>query len=147
MTTQTTQTTQTVDVHQTRWGYVATDYATYQKLRRLQYLVYLSDVSKARHRRWFRKEPQNRFEKIWTRNDKHQKISYVKGGPIAEPKRNYSEFNEYYKGSYHIVKEMIQDDYFRAKYPRLKAETVQPLSLSLDEIDKLLKDAEAWLKS
>ena len=146
-------TTQTENVHQTRWGYVATDYETYQKLRRLQYLYLLSEKADARHWRWKRKEPQNRIERSWIRNGKGQKIDCVKGNPIPEPKSGYAKFwndsDVKVKGRWLPLRwgELIYEDYRRAKFPKANPEEVESIRLTDEQIDEMLKEAEAWFKS
>lgn len=144
--------TQTENVHQTRWGYVATDYETYQKLRRLQYLVLLSSIAEAKHYRWDRKQPQNRFTHRWVRNEKGQKIKCIKDSRIPSPKHGYDTFWIQSKiqassdpFSYFLrIYELIIEDYQRAKFPKSTIEEVKPIKLTKQQISDMLEDAEAW---
>ncbi len=142
--------TQTANVHQTRWGYVATDYETYQKLRRLQYLDLLSQKAAAARWRWDRKEPQNRIEHHWVRNAEGQKIHCIEGDPIPEPKCGYYRFMDSsdikVEGRWSALTwgEAIYEDYRSAKYPKATAEEVEPIRLTKEQIDEMLKEAEVW---
>lgn len=130
------------NVFETRFGYVATDYVTYRKLKRLQYLLLLHKKAEAKHDRWARKEPQNRMYRRWVRNPQGQKIHCIRGESIPEPGRGCVDLKGY-KG-YIPIGDFIVEDYKRAKYPKASPGLVLPLLLSQDEINFYLDPAEEW---
>jgi hypothetical protein len=129
------------EVHQSKWGYHPCDYETYQKLRKINYVRYLSIKMQAAWNRWRRKEPQNRVIRKWTRNADSQRTGYEIIGPRPEPER-CPVFSDKWSLTY-----SIERDYENAKVPRRNKEDVQALRLSKDDINELYEECIEWLKN
>lgn len=128
------------EAYKSKWGYHPCDYETYQKLRKINYVRYLSVKMQASWNRWRRKEPQNRVIRKWTKNENNQKTGYEIIGPRPEPARCLV-FSDKWNLIY-----AIEHDYANAKIPRANKENVQPLRLSKDEINELYEECTEWLK-
>lgn len=137
-------------VFQSKWGYHPCDKETFHKLRKLNYLAYLSRKAEIRYDRWAAKLPHNRIQKQWVRNTKGQKIHAIPGAPIPEPKHGCvslcagEALNPKYRFLLTPLTDIIAADYRRARYPKPNPESVEKLYLSNERIDALLKDGQKW---
>jgi hypothetical protein len=131
-------------VFETKWGYVAYSYEDYQNLKRLNKIFCKARVNAARWNRWARKEPQNRVQKKWIRNEKGQKIGHEIVGPLSEPvvcdlfSKKHRWFNEY------VTDNKIEEEYRRSHKPVKTEEEVIKAGFSGSEIRDLLRKAEKW---
>ena len=152
---------------QSKWGFHPVSRETSKKLRFLN-TVYM----KAQHRakawdRWDRKAPQNRVHVPRIRNEQRQVIGYGEPQPWNEPalcplfsklttkRTNWHPTKGYFgQGVEYTFVETdvalgndIRVAARQARKPVATAEEVQPLSLTVEEIDALYEKAVAWMES
>ena len=77
--------TATIATHKSRFGYHACDYATYQKVRKLNSLYCEAQKKFAAWQRWNNKEPQNRVIRKKIRDSKGHVVGYQAPVPMPEP--------------------------------------------------------------
>jgi hypothetical protein len=124
-------------VFQSKWGFHPCDYATYRKLKRLNWFAQLARRLDAEHDRWDRKQPQNRFLKTRVRDGERtiKGWAYDANGnriPWPEP--------QYLRGQAWI--NSVEENCHRARYPKPSPDEVKPLSIQ--DIDQQLADLENW---
>ena len=116
---------------QGKWGWYPCSRDAYLKLKKLN-AAYIEAIRQSRRwDRWNRKEPQNRILRRWLRNEKRQRIGFEIIGPAPEPQVNHKAIGLYSMD--------IQMNYARARYPQ-SIENVQPLTISAEQIDKMIAD-------
>lgn len=134
-------------VYKGRFGFHACDYDTYCKLKKLHAYYWKALRRYAEWERWNRKDPSNRLLRKWFRNEKGQKTGFEIVGPKPEPVQ-YPVFIDanYYKikGTHRLKSESVLEDYQKARTPYATEEAVQPLTLSVDKINKMLALLEAF---
>lgn len=145
--------TQAKNVHHGKFGFYPCDWQTFQKLRRL-YGYYLLALSRnADWARWNRKQPQNRVLRKWYRDAQGRRTGFEIVGPRTEPQlvpiftekakhknwRGDSLWDEV-----KILNSHIEQNYRRAKYPAASEAEVQPLTISIAEIDNMLAILDKW---
>jgi hypothetical protein len=135
------------EVHQTKWGFVAYSYENYRKLKRLNFIFKKAQIVSKRWDRWCRKAPHNRRERIWTRNDQRQKIGFVWGDFIPEPKlcQLFSKLSIYTWGNWTGC--TVFDEYRKARYPVATPELVGAAKFTGEQLDQFLAEAECWFKN
>lgn len=142
-------TTQT-NVHQGKHGFYPCDRETFKKLKKLQQFYWKALHRNAQWERWSRKSVQNRVERKWYRDDKGRKTHFEVVGPLAEPQR-YPIFIHAKrwraKGEHALQDNGILEEYNKARYPAATAEQVNPLKLTIEQIDRMLADLEAFEKN
>ena len=116
--------------HQSRWGYHPCSYETFAELKLLKKYHWRWIYAQAAWERWDRKHPDNRVIRQRVRNDEGQVIGY-NTSPRPEPK----------VGPY--ISEKVLADFDRARFPTDSPEDVDPLRLSLVEIDALVEKVRA----
>lgn len=134
-------------VFETNWGYVAYSYDDYMNLKRLNKIFQKARTHAAQWNRWGRKEPQNRVQKKWIRNEKGQRIGHEVLGPLPEPvvcdlfSKKHRWFDQY------VTENAVEIEYQNSHRPVEKIEDVPPATMPTKDIDKLLKQAEEWYAS
>lgn len=134
-------------VFKTKWGYVAYSYEDYSKLKRLNRIFCKARINAARWNRWHRKQPHNRVQKRWLRNEKGQKIGYEVVGPLSEPVvcELFSKMHRWYDEL--VTDNTVEIEYRKSRKPVYNSEDVIKAELSSSEIDELLVKAEMWFSS
>lgn len=140
------------EIHKGRWGFYPCSYETYRKLKELNKLYTKALHQLADWKRWYRKQPQNRVFRCPKRNEDGHVIGW-NTKPRPEPelhplfliKEKYLEHwfdGVYYKSGIsmdrvNLSKHHINDDYYKARFPKQDKESVKPLSINLQMIDEL----------
>ena len=134
-------------VFETKWGFVAYSYEDYKKLKQLNKIFWKARIAAAQWNRWARKEPQNRVQKRWLRNEKGQKIGYEVVGPLSEPVicDLFSKKHRWF--DYYVADNAVEIEYRKSRKPVATEAEVAEAGFSSSEIDKLLKKAEEWHSS
>jgi hypothetical protein len=145
-----------------RWGFHPCDYQTYRKLKFLNQ-VYLQAIRLAHcWARWKRKDPHNRVIRCRIRNEKGQTIGYKPPLPLPEPKicslfsqKVFEQRHMDKKGNFSregfLEEKLVTDhlwipvDYASARKPVADPAKVQPLHLTLAELEELYEKARRWL--
>jgi len=124
---------------ETKWGFVASDYDTYKKIKAINYELLKQRIKRAAEDRWWRKEEQNRVSYRWIKNEQGQRVGKILQGPTPEPpKHNPSFFAKIgNKWSDPRISDLIDHDYRAARYPKATAGEVEPLKLTAQQIDEL----------
>jgi hypothetical protein len=138
--------TQTFTAVKGRFGFYPCDYETFLKVKKLHSFYWKALRRNAEFERWCRKAPQNRVIRKWFRDEKGRKTGSEIVGPKPEPKC-YPIFHtrNYVPQGFHALEDMgILQAYQSARTPREKAEDVAPLNLSVEKIDKMLAELEAF---
>jgi hypothetical protein len=142
---------QKVESHEGRWGWHPCDYQTFRKLKLLHKYYWITVRQFSNWKRWDRKEPQNRLIRKWTTEE----VRLVDGttasrplkkvvGEIPEPK--YCPFFVYSKyGRLMLTDHKIIENYRNARYP-VPQDMVKPLTLSIQEIDKMLAEVSKYFE-
>lgn len=131
-------------IFETKWGYVAYSYEDYKKLKRLNKIFCKARVHAAQWNRWNRKEPQNRVQKKWIRNEQGQKIGHQVVGPLPEPmvcelfSKKHRWFDTY------VTDNLIEVEYRKSRKPMASKEDVIEAGLSSSKINEMLVKAEQW---
>ena len=134
-------------VFETKWGFVPYSYEDYLKLKELNRVFYKARTNAAQWNRWARKEPQNRVQRKWIRNEKGQKIGHEIVGPMSEPvvcdmfSKKHRWFDQY------VTKNTVEVEYQNSHKPVSTEDEVTEAGFSSAEIDKLLKRAQEWQTS
>ncbi len=132
------------EVFETKWGFVAYSYEDYLKLKELNRIFYKARTNAARWNRWARKEPQNRVQRRWIRNEQGQKIGHKVVGPVSEPvvcsmfSKKHRWFDQY------VTDSTVEIEYRNSHRPVSTEGKVIKAGFSSAEIDKLLKKAQEW---
>jgi hypothetical protein len=132
--------TVTVDVNRSRFGFHPCDYQTFRKLKTLHKRYWQTVKAFAEWKRWDRKEPQNRVIRKWNRDEKRRKIGFEIVGPRPEPKYCPFFVNRFWTEDHGII-----EAYQQARRP-VKEDEVQPLNLSVEEIDRMYQEVESWFE-
>lgn len=119
-------TTTTETVFQSDFGFHNCDRATYKKLRKVRYYSHINRIQYAAMDRWNRKLPKNRV--LWHRVDRGTWAST----PWPQPEICPCELS------------LLWQD-LRNAMPVSTAEEVTPLKLSIEQIDSMIAECEAWL--
>ncbi len=139
------------NVNQSRWGFHSCNRETFLKLKKLQNFYWKALRKQAEWNRWNRKEPQNRLLRKWFRNEKNQKTGFEIIGPKPEPKVYpvFKKWKNYYlpDGSHALDDMGVLADYTNARTPRKTLEEVKPLKFSIEKIDKMISELEAFENS
>ena len=122
-------------VHETRWGFVPCSYELYKKIKRLNFLYCKNLKELGRHRRFYRKEPQNRVRKEYTFNENGQRNGYTTK-PLSTP-TPCEVFDSH--GTVPCCYEM-------ARRPVSSPEAAPELPYTEEVIDSMLAEAELWYK-
>lgn len=139
--------TQTFTAVKGRFGFYPCDFDTFLKIKKLHSFYWKALRRNAEWERWYRKAPQNRVLRKWFRDEKGRKTGSEIVGPKPEPKCYpvFTESNHYVAKGGHALKDLgIREAYNNARTPREKAEDVAPLNLSVEKIDKMLAELEAF---
>lgn len=128
-------------IYKSRFGFHPCSYETYRKLKRLNFLVYMSRRQDAAWERWHRKKPENRVikrrlpaaydeqNKCWIRQ------AYEIIGPRPEPITCII-------GSFLATK--IEEDYRRSRQPVGSESVVPKLALNTTCIAEAEAILESW---
>ncbi len=145
-----------------RWGFHPCDHATYRKLKFLNQ-VYLQAVRLAHAwARWKRKAPHNRVIRRRIHNEKGQTIGYEAPLPLPEPRicdvfsaKVFERRHVDAQGNFSregFLEERVATNghgipaaYALARMPVADEAMVQPLRLTLPEIEELFAKARCWL--
>ncbi|MHA2279932.1 MAG: hypothetical protein ACXAC5_03525 [Promethearchaeota archaeon] len=133
-------------VFETRWGYVPYSYEDYRKLKELNKIFWKARTNAARWNRWARKEPQNRVQKKWIRNEKGQKIGHKVIGPLPEPavcplfSKKHRWFDQY------VTDNSIEVEYRKSHRPLATEAEVEKAGFYSADIDSLLRKAQKWME-
>jgi|SRR5581483_5304168 len=122
--------------HKGKFGWYPCDWATYQKLKKLNMVYDKALRSKARWDCWNRKEPQNRVSRVKLKDSSGRVVGYGVSVPLKEPEV-CPIFCVKIGNLVKMVDLPIYQDYCRARYPVLGEEGVSGLSMSLELIEKL----------
>jgi len=131
-------------VFETKWGFVAYSYGDYKKLKELNKVFWRARVAAARWNRWNRKDPKNRVQRRWIRNDLGQKIGHEVVGFLVEPiicelfSKKHRWFDEY------VTDNMVELEYRKSRKPMEKSQDVEEPGFSSGQIAKLLIEARSW---
>lgn len=131
-------------VFETKWGFVAYSYEDYLKLKRLNKIFWRARTNAAQWNRWARKEPQNRVQKKWIRNEEGQRIGHEVVGPLPEPvvcdlfSQKHRWFDQY------VTDNTIEVEYWKSRKPKRTEAEVEKPAFSSSKIDVLLEKAEMW---
>jgi hypothetical protein len=120
-------------VHQSKWWFHPCARGVFHKLKRLNIALERARRQVATWKRWDRKHPNNRVSRKRIRNDQGQVIGYESPVPIPEP-RLCPVFTDWHR----LIRDGIADEYRNSRHPVAKPEMVKPLSISEEEIDRLL---------
>lgn len=134
------------NVNKSRWGYHACDHATFLKLKKLKKLYFKALYRYGEWVRWDRKQPQNRILRKWYRNDKGQKTGFEIVGKKPEPQM-YPVFGSYRyvaEGCHPLNDMGVLDAFNIARHPYPTPEAVQPLGLTVEQIDNMLAHLEKF---
>jgi hypothetical protein len=123
--------------NQSRFGFHPCDYATYRKLKRLNFFAQLSKRLDASWQRWNAKQPQNRF----LRETKHEGTRAIRGWAL-DANGNRIPWLEPVSVPGKIGIGVIEENYKRARYPVASADLVKPLTIAV--VDKELQICEEW---
>ena len=143
-------TTQEQNVFLSKWGFHPVSYETFLKLKRLKKLYWAAVRAFCQWRRWERKEPQNRFYWLPKKYGVKRKRSTK---PIPEPRlckvwmtenREKWQDGKWVKPATPLDDRGILAAFEAARMPKKNATDVEPISLSDEEIDKMLAAAELW---
>jgi len=144
-------------IHQSTWGWHPCDYATFRLLKRLHRACEEARRQFAAWQRWRRKMPHNRVIRRWLRDDQGRRIGCVIAGPRPEPSLSplfcvrrltpsfWSEDGKPLKEA-RFVEDVVFDDrglqtaYRTARKLAASPETVQPLSIAVEELQRLAAD-------
>jgi len=130
----------TQETYKSRWGFHPCDYQTFKKLKFLHKLYHEALRKKAEWERWERKAPWNRVIRHKIRNSQGQVIGFQP--PVCRPEPELCPvFNEKVK-EVHMRNLDVFADYQNARHPSPLPEEVQPLKLSLEEIDRLYQQVQ-----
>lgn len=135
------------EVYETKWGFVAYSYEDYKKLKQLNKIFWKARRNAAAWNRWARKQPQNRVQKKWIRNEKGQKIGYEIVGPLPEPNvcELFSKKHRWF--DCYVTDNKIEEEYRKSRKPVPTEEEVEKPGFLSSEIDDLLREAEKWHNS
>lgn len=138
--------TMSKQVFETKWGFVAYSYDDYMKLKELNKVFWKARIAASRWNRWNRKEPQNRVQKRWIRNDKGQKTGHEVVGPLSEPRicELFSKKHRWYDE--YVTDNMIATEYYRSHHPVRNSEVIEA-GFTSDQIKDLLIKAKSWESS
>ena len=134
------------EIFETKWGFVPYSYEDYLKLKELNRIFYRARTNAAQWNRWARKEPQNRVQRKWIRNEQGQRIGHEIVGPMSEPavcdlfSKKHRWFDQY------VTDDVIEIEYRNSHRP-VPEDEVPEKGFSSAEIDKLLKKAQEWQAS
>lgn len=128
---------------QGKYGYYPCSYETYQKLKTLN-----KHFEKAQHQaacwdRWNNKQPQNRVVRRWTRDAQGRRNGFEIVGRAAEPEMVAPLQEVVCRPGWRFIAMKCVDitqEYRKARYPVDSADKVKPLSITVEEIDALLKE-------
>ncbi len=120
-------------VFQARLGFYPCAYETYRKLKMLNYYCSLWERADRKHYFWSRKLPHNRV--TWVL-DTDSPTTKWKAVPKPEPKCCPMLDKD--------TRYIISKNFQRARMPKADAASVNQLSMTLTEIDKLLASVEKW---
>jgi hypothetical protein len=141
-------------VHQLRWGWHPCDYATFRLLKRLNRACEEARRQFAAWQRWHRKMPHNRVVRRWLRDGQGRRIGCEIVAPRPEPPLSplfcvrrltpsfWGQDGKPLKEA-RLVEEVVFDDlgiptaYRTARKPASSPEMVQPLSLAVEELQRL----------
>ncbi len=141
-------------IHQSRWGWHPCDYATFRLLKRLRRACEEARRQFAAWRRWQRKMPHNRVVRRWLRDEQGRRIGCEIVGPLPEPPLSplfcvrrlmpsfWSEDGKPLPEA-RLVEDVVFEDrgileaYRTARKPAVSQETVQPLRLTVEEVQRL----------
>jgi hypothetical protein len=148
------------EVHESKWGYHPCSRETYKKLKRLNWFYQQALHDKSMWERWHNKDPHNRLRRVPAPSQNGRRVAGEKViwlEPQMNPvfltkegyKSNWTKSGGYLKEAIEMVRAKLDDhgvpnDRARAGSP-VPQEAVRPLRLSLEEIDRMLSDSEAWL--
>lgn len=138
---------------QGKYGWYPCDWATYQKLKKLNMAYDKALHEKACWERWDRKEPQNRVVRNKLKDLAGRVVGYAAPTPLPEPeltsifcKKVVRKVQFDKKGNYHkdgveetfveVEKMSIYEDYRKARFPSTE-DNVGSLSLKSELIDEL----------
>lgn len=147
-------------VYQGKYGFHPCDLETYRKLKVI-YKVYWESIYRgAAHWRWTAKQPQNRVQRFQKGSD-GKRVMLAVPKPLPEPsltpfQTKHKRSSYYYNGrgdkvvySWEVAVinhdvEVAVLDYQNARTPVVESQ-VRPLKLSLEKINELYEQAQAWL--
>lgn len=126
-----------IETFESRLGWHPCDYATYKKLKKLNYMLHLNKQQYSKHTRWLRKRSWNRI--LWKKikDANNRPIGWQNLGPAPEPKFFIFSLKE---------QQEILTSYTRARMPKKSKDEVRPLTLSIDQINALLSRSEKELE-
>lgn len=151
-----------VDLHETRWGYVAYDYVTYRNLRRLHFIYLQALRQAAKWRRWNRKLPHNRIlEQGKTREDRRASRKHCQPWPEPEicplftskhvRRVTFDQCGRHHPDGFNETSLEIHDqvatEYKKARKPQPKPIDVSPSRWTPEQVASLLRRAEQWYTS
>lgn len=129
--------TTTVNIFESKFGFHPCDRETYKKLKKVRYYLHIERQQQSALKRWSAKLPHNRKRRICTevytdKNGKHTPIY---------------EVTEWNKPQVCPINLHLFSAEYRKALPQSNPEHVKQLSLSLEQIDSFVEQAELWLKS
>ena len=134
------------NVSKSRFGFHACDHETFLKLKKLKKFYFKALRRNGEWNRWSRKEPQNRVEIKWYRNDKGQKTGSEIVGPKVEPKL-YPVFGQkrYIPTNDHALNDMgVLAAYDAARRPYATSDEVKAIAITVEQIDNMLSHLEKF---
>lgn len=136
------------NVFLSRWGFHPCDTETFLKLKRLKKLFWQAVYAHGTWKRWSRKLPENRF--YWEKKERAEKRKRS-DRPIPEPltcpvwtRENSYDWQNDKKPLIPLADCGVLEAFENARMPKEKPDQVEPLNLSIKEIDKMLEAAEKW---
>tara|TARA_Y100000034_G_scaffold100014_1_gene123135 strand:- start:6750 stop:7337 length:588 start_codon:yes stop_codon:yes gene_type:complete len=137
----------TDETHESRWGHHPCDYDTYLKLKELHRYWWKAVQREYEWERWNRKDPQNRVIRHKVR-DCDGNVTGYNVEPRPEPVRSDLFYKTLKVKTWNGEREVrsleyaeIVTDYRKARTPVADPNQVPKLSLSIEEIDRLLDAA------
>jgi hypothetical protein len=143
--------TTTAPVFQTAFGkFAACDKETWKKLKKIRRLAQFAEHRSDRWMAWNRKIPKNRRTKK-TGQAWPEPVLFARFYRL-EPRKRHSWETWMHEGQHtHLVvctaeHDRFFADYWTARHVTDTPEELRPLSMTVEEIDALLADIEAWYR-
>lgn len=129
-----------MQTYKSRWGHHPTDYPTYEKLKSLKKRYWQTVYAVARWSRWSRKTvhqhgPEPRYCPVFVEEKGHW-----------ESFKNREGHTGYRFRAKTLVDRGVLEAFQSARTPVESSENVKGLNLSVEEIDRLHAEVEAWFR-
>jgi hypothetical protein len=122
-----------MNVNQGKYGFHTCSYEDFKKIKLLHKHYWLAKLAEGNHKRYYRKDPQNRVIR------KQNKVLLATPIPLPAP-----FFPTVYVT---LLKKAVVPFYQQARHPQPSAEHIKPLPISMSQVNSLLAEIEEAYKN